>query len=449
MVALFRDILGKAVPILLVIVLALLVALAISRDIAVSLWRLREHALALGRGERARAWDVVGPTEVEDLGRAFNRMAREIEVREEALEETENRFRNLVEATSDWVWEVDENVCYTYVSPRVRDLLGYDPEEVLGRSPFDLMPPDEARRVAQVFCSIAAQRRPFSSLENTNLHKDGRVMVIETSGVPIFDGEGNFRGYRGMDRDVTQRKKSEQFREEYAHSISHDLRNPLAIIQGHAQLLRRTLEKAGLKGPEIRSTEAISASAQRMNSMIQDLVDSARMESGQLELDRQPVNLHDFVSELLDREGGVMDVERVKMEIPPALQQIEADPERLERIFLNLLTNALKYSSTGTDVTVRAQRIAAEIRVSVADRGLGMSPDDLPRIFDRFYRVQGGVKAEGLGLGLFIAKVLVEAHGGRIWVESELGRGSCFHFTLPLTPSDALPCSPTSNQRAE
>ncbi|MEW5858260.1 MAG: PAS domain S-box protein [Cyanobacteriota bacterium] len=129
---------------------------------------------------------------------------------EEALQKSEERFRNLLETTSDWVWELDENAVYTYASPKVRDILGYEPEEVLGKTPFDLMPPEEAFRIANTFGPIAAQAMPFSCLENTNIHKNGHRVVLETSGVPVFDGAGKFRGYRGIDRDITERKQAEE-----------------------------------------------------------------------------------------------------------------------------------------------------------------------------------------------------------------------------------------------
>ncbi len=139
---------------------------------------------------------------------------------EKAVEESMERFRNLVEATSDWVWEVDENGVYTYASPKVRDILGYQPEEVLGKTPFDFMPPDEARRVSDIFGEIIATRQPFSFLENVNLHKDGRRVILETSGVPFFDPEGTLRGYRGIDRDITGRKRAE---ETIKYQAYHDL----------------------------------------------------------------------------------------------------------------------------------------------------------------------------------------------------------------------------------
>ena len=129
---------------------------------------------------------------------------------EEALRRSEQRFRNLVETTSDWVWEFDKNGVYTYVSPRIEDLLGYRPEEVFGKTPFDLMPPGERERIASIFAPILAQGKPFRGLENINQHRDGRLVVLETNGVPFFDTDDTFLGYRGIDRDITERKRAEE-----------------------------------------------------------------------------------------------------------------------------------------------------------------------------------------------------------------------------------------------
>jgi PAS domain S-box-containing protein len=159
------------------------------------------------------------------LGEAIRRLKVE-----EALRESEKRFRNLIETTSDWVWEVDENGVYTYVSPRLRDLLGYQPEEVLGKTPFDFMPPDEAQRVGAIFGRIVAQLSPLSSLENTNRHRDGRLVVFETSGLPFFDSDGTFRGYRGIDRDITERKEAEEALRESEKRYRQVIDNATEII---------------------------------------------------------------------------------------------------------------------------------------------------------------------------------------------------------------------------
>ncbi len=137
-------------------------------------------------------------------------LSERLEKSEESLRKTEERFRSLVETTSDWIWELDSNGIYTYASPKIRDLLGYEPEEVIGKRPFDLMPPDEAVRIEGIFHGIVESREPFVGLQNINLHRDGRSLVLETSGVPIFDAGGKFLGYRGIDRDTTERWRAEE-----------------------------------------------------------------------------------------------------------------------------------------------------------------------------------------------------------------------------------------------
>ncbi len=128
----------------------------------------------------------------------------------DALRSSEERIRALVETTSDWVWEINQDGVYTYSSPKVRDLLGYEPEEILGKRPFDFMPPEEAKRALELFQEISANRRPFDALENINLSKDGKLVILETGGVPVFDVDNNFIGYRGIDRDITNRKQAEK-----------------------------------------------------------------------------------------------------------------------------------------------------------------------------------------------------------------------------------------------
>ena len=129
---------------------------------------------------------------------------------QQTLQESEEKFRSLVETTSDWIWKINEQGVYTYASPQVYDLLGYTPKEIIGKTPFDLMPPEEATRVTAIFSPIMAEKRSFQSLENANLHKDGRMVILETSGVPILDSGGVFRGYNGIDRDITERKQADE-----------------------------------------------------------------------------------------------------------------------------------------------------------------------------------------------------------------------------------------------
>ena len=176
---------------------------------------------------------------------------KELERAATAIRSGEERFRSLVEATSDWIWEVDADAVYTYVSPKVTDILGYEPEEVLGKTPFDLTPPEEAKRMASEFDTIRKGGEPFFALENLNLCKDGQTVVLETSGVPVFDSDGKLCGYRGIDRDVTGRKHAEEAlrrskeRERLFHrqlTVLHEVTNALSMADSFDELCRHAVE---------------------------------------------------------------------------------------------------------------------------------------------------------------------------------------------------------------
>lgn len=229
-------------------------------------------------------------------------------------------------------------------------------------------------------------------------------------------------------RDVTKLRNLEQIREDYLHMVSHDLRSPLAVILSHAQLL-------GLIAKEdskiANSAQVIAISALRMSNMIADLVDSTRIESGQLVLKLACLELDQFLRDFLLRMRGVMEVDRIRIVSNGSLRPVVADPNRLERIFVNFLSNALKYSPKETKVEIRFWLEDALIIVAIRDEGPGINPDDLSHVFDRYYRACTS-NEEGIGLGLYIVKRLVEAHGGTVWAESAPGMGSTFFFTLPV-----------------
>jgi PAS domain S-box-containing protein len=217
--------------------------------------------------------------------------ALESEANTRALQQSETRFRCMLESTSDWVWEVNAEGVFTFSNDKVRDLLGYAPDEVVGRTPFDFMPAGEARRLEQAFLDIAAGRRPFSGLENVNLHREGREIVLETSGVPILDKAGNYLGYRGIDRDITVRRqaqealiKAKEAAETTCHakalflsSISHELRTPLNAILGHAQFIEM-LEN--LPPAAAASAHEIRLAGNSLLAQIDGILDLANIESG-------------------------------------------------------------------------------------------------------------------------------------------------------------------------
>ena len=180
---------------------------------------------------------------------------QEADEKEKTNRDSSESFRALTEKTSDWIWEVDQNGVYTYSSPKVKDLLGYEPNEIIGRTPYDLMPEDETKRISEIFNSIVESRKSFAALENTNLHKDGRRVILETSGVPIFDKDSNFLGYRGIDRDITKRKQAEEELEKSERILSSSfaaLDGLLVILDKDFRVLMSNWKDHGFISEEIR-----------------------------------------------------------------------------------------------------------------------------------------------------------------------------------------------------
>jgi NtrC-family two-component system sensor histidine kinase KinB len=286
------------------------------------------------------------------------------------------------------------------------------------------LPPDE-RPIAR-----ALRGERFREVELLLACGDAAPVRLLSSGSAIRDEKGILLAI-AIHRDVTALRQLEQTKAEYLALISHDLRSPVAAVQGHAQLLVRTFSGEG-KGESVHAkrARAIVAGARRIEAMIQELLESSRLESGTMALRRQPVELLGLVGEIADR----LDAERVRVRPHSWAGTVSAEPERLERVVTNLVTNALKYSAPGTPVVVGVAQLGDEAVVSVADQGAGIPPDELPRVFERFRRGRRGQEADakGLGLGLYIARLIVEAHGGRVWAESEVGKGSTFRFALPI-----------------
>jgi len=344
---------------------------------------------------------------------------REQKLAEEA-EAARQSISNILESIGDAFFSLDRQWRFTYVNIEMERLVQKKRADLLGSSIWDQFPEavgttfeKEYRRAVseQVTRSFQAYYAPFDAW-------------YEVRAYPSADGLSVYF------RDVTERKRTEDLREDLIHTVSHDLRNPLTVVKAQAQMIERLADKPD----RVReSALEISRAAGSMNGIIEDLLDAALLDSGQLRLEKEPTELRAFVGHLQRRGGDAIDVSRVRVRIPKELPLVSADPDRLERIILNLTGNALKYSQPETKVLIKAQKVDGEVQVSVADQGVGIGPKDLPHLFRRYFRAESGRRtARGLGLGLYIAKMLVEAHGGRIWAVSQLGKGSTFFFTLPL-----------------
>lgn len=232
---------------------------------------------------------------------------------------------------------------------------------------------------------------------------------------------------------MTELRRLEQTRDDFLRAVSHDLRSPLTAIVGNAQMVQRVLEKAGLnQGAAGKAAQSIVTNSHRMNGMLTDLSELGRLEAGQLRTNPVPLDLPSFAIDLKGRLAQPGEADRIWVEVPEEVPLVLADVDQLERILRNLFSNALKYSEPDTPVTVTITSGDGRVVTAVSDQGPGIPPEDVPRLFQRYYRATSARSRKGgLGLGLYITRMLVEANGGKIWVESEVGRGSTFYFTLP------------------
>lgn len=266
---------------------------------------------------------------------------------------------------------------------------------------------------------------------------DGSRRRLVSSGSVVRDERGNVALGIIVSRDVTDLRRLEDTRQDFLQAISHDLRQPLTVIQGQAQMLQRRMERAGVPGRDLDGVEHILRGAKRMGRMISDLLEASLLEAGQQPLHRAPVDLQGLVfgaaRQWMDQGAGG----RVFVSPPDeGLASVLVDRSAIERVLVSLIGNALRYSPTNMPVVVRISRRLDDLIVAVSDRGDGIADEDLPHLFERYYRAAAYRQHhDGLGLGLYISRLIVETHGGHIWVESEVGKGSTFSFSLPVAPA--------------
>jgi len=364
---------------------------------------------------------------------------RERHAAEEELRVSEARFRATFEQAAVGMAHVGLDGRFLRVNRKLCDIIGYPEEELLQITFQQITHPDDLEAdIAQRQHLLAGEINTFT-MEKRYLRKDGSTVWVNLTDSVLRDRAGTPEYFIVVVADVTALHELQEQQRVFIHMVSHDLRSPLTVILGNTQIIEEMMTAEPFGDPMPTCIASVRRSAERLNVMIDDLTDAARIEGRQLQLKLREVRLADFVQDILQRFGTALGAERIQTAFPAGLPPLQADADRLERILLNLLSNATKYSAPGTEIMLAAQREADGVTVTVSDRGAGIAADDLPHIFERFYRATGVTrKAEGIGLGLYITRLLVEAHGGRIWVESRPGEGSTFSFTLPTVgPVDA------------
>lgn len=265
-------------------------------------------------------------------------------------------------------------------------------------------------------------------------HADGRIANVLLDASAIRDAHGTIIGAVVVLEEITRIRELERLREEWTSLVAHDLRQPVTVIAGYADQLRRLFDRHASPADLDRSLAHIRAAVANLNRMIADLLDASRIEARRLTLEVQTVDLPTLVQAVIDRTAPVARGRSVRLVVRGPIPSLEIDPGRIEQVLDNLISNADKYGYPRSEILIEIEQRDRDVQVSVTNRGDGIPPEELPHVFTRFYRTReaqaGPVK--GLGLGLYVSKGLVEAHGGRIWAESTPGRTTTFHFSLPV-----------------
>jgi len=281
------------------------------------------------------------------------------------------------------------------------------------------------RREAILVAELSRVRRDLAALQRELVR---RSIQFE---VEVKRREAAEEALRASRAVVASLHEMQRERELFVHLVTHDLGNCLLPLAGAGHALVRSLEQLALDN-ERRAAEVVVASATHMSAIIGDLVESVRLSAAQPKLRLALADLATVVAEVVGRVGSPADRSRVRVQGDRPGPSVLVDRDRIERVIVNLASNALKYSPPDRPVAVGVAVRDGEAVVDVVDQGVGIPSEELPRVFERSYRASTGACTDGLGLGLYIARLIVEAHGGRIWVESEIGKGSVFTFALPL-----------------
>ena len=435
---------------------------ALKKYLTVPIFQQDQIVAVVGVANKAEDYD---PTDIREIQTLMEVVWKSVLVRrsQEALRESEDRFHQLAELSRTFTWEIDANHVYTYVSPLVENVLGYRPEELIGKKHVqDIMPIEDRAAVLEFIETAIQDRKALTNFENRVVTKDGRVLWVLTNGVNLFDGDGKHLGFRGSDTDITERKQAEQqlqelngqlelaikraeemaeqarqanqAKSEFLANMSHELRTPMNGVIGMTGLLMAT----ELNEEQRRYAEVVRYSGQSLLALINDILDLSKIEAGKLELEIVDFDLREVMEDFADAQAARAHAKGLELfcfldpEVPRGLQ---GDPSRLRQILDNLVGNAVKFTSVG-EVTIRvsqAARVEARVclRFSISDTGIGIAPERIPQLFEKFTQVDSSTTRRfgGTGLGLAISRQLTQMMEGQIGASSQPGCGSEFFFT--------------------
>jgi PAS domain S-box-containing protein len=361
----------------------------------------------------------------------------------EALRRSEERYRTMLDEMEEAYYEVDLTGNFTFFSDALCRQLGYSREEIAGMSYKSYIPSENAKEVFEVYNTIYNTGEPRKLFASSQIKKDGTLAYTEDSIFPMRDKEGNIVGFRGISRDITERKRAEEERKqleqkaqfsshlasvgELASGVAHEINNPLTAVIGYAHLL---LSRKDIPQDIRRDIEVINEGSQRVAGIIKKLLVFAR----QARPERTYVNINEIINTTLELRAYSLRNNNVTviLQLDPDLPTTVADPGQLQQVFLNLIINAeaeVKSIHVGR-LAIKTECAGDSIRISFKDNGLGIAEENLERIFNPFFTTRK--VGQGTGLGLSVCHGIITEHKGRIWAESQFGKGATFVVEIPI-----------------
>jgi two-component system sensor histidine kinase VicK len=351
------------------------------------------------------------------------------------LRESEAKFRIVVETTSEWIWEMDLSYTFTYSNPAIETILGYKNTEITGKNILFFISKEENKDFAKKIEANFHSKKEWREWIIFWRHKDGSVRALESNGMPILNENGDLVGFRGVDRDITERQKLEKLQNEFISMVGHELRTPLSSIYGALGLLNKE-ENIPSKMKELLSIAY--RNSERLSLIINDILDVERFQDVNFKLEKKPVILKKIIQEAVQSLSPLAQNACITIIQEPSLIDevvVDTHSDRIMQVIVNLLSNAIKFSPRGSKIFISMEKIGSKLRTLIRDEGKGISEAFKPKVFEKFSQevVPDNRSKSGTGLGLNISKTIIQHLGGSIGFESLEGKGSTFYFDLPIS----------------
>jgi len=417
-----------------IIILATLIALAIasitsliiSLTITRPLQEMTKVSQKISKGDFSKKLKICRQDEIGQLANSLNLMSEELENKIRVISEDKNKMKVVLSSVIEGIIAIDKEGRIILFNNALKNMTDYSSDRVLGKFHWEII---RNNQLNELLKEVLQKGQPLTQ-EITIFSPQEKI--FRASANPLTE-KNEVWGAVVVLNDITEIKKLEKMRSEFVANVSHELRTPLTSIQGFVE----TLKDGAINDPGKAQyfLEIIEKQSNRLNNLIEDILQLSKIESQEIIMNLQSINLRDLIDKTISEFKKKIEQKnhKIKINISPQLPLIKADPEQIEVVFRNLLDNAIKYTPNGGEIYISAFEKAENIYIEIADNGIGISAEHLPRIFERFYRVDKdrSRKLGGTGLGLAIVKHIVQAHGGTIGVESKPGKGSKFFFTLP------------------